>query len=46
MIGYDFVSTTGKVLVDNEELAILSLLKVQSSPCGKPQGISDEIDKC
>ena len=32
MIGYGFCSTTARVLVDNDSLINLNLLKIQSSP--------------
>jgi DNA-directed RNA polymerase beta' subunit len=41
MIGYVRVSTTERVLVNIDGLINLSLLKIQSSPLGKPRGISE-----
>jgi hypothetical protein len=35
MIGYDELSTTERVLVDNDGLINLNLLKIQSSPSTK-----------
>ena len=39
MVGYDRHSETAEVLVNNEGLAIPSLLKVQSSPLGNLGGV-------
>jgi hypothetical protein len=38
MVGYDGHSETAEVLVNNEGLAIQSLLKVQSDPLGNLVG--------
>ena len=40
MVGYGSVSTIAKRWVNDDGLANLSLLKVRSSPLGKPWGIS------
>jgi hypothetical protein len=39
MVGYDRHSETAEVLVNNEGLAILSLLKVQSFLFGNIEGV-------
>jgi len=39
MLGYDRLSETAEVLVNNEGLAIPSLLKVQSFPYGNLGGV-------
>ena len=40
MIAYGSPSTTERMWVDNDRQSILNLLKIQSSPIGKPIGIS------
>jgi hypothetical protein len=39
LVDYDTLSETAEVLVDNEGLAIQSLLKVQSFPFGNLGGV-------
>jgi len=45
MVGYDRHSETAEVLVNNEGLAIPSLLKVQSGPFGNFGGQPFDGDK-
>ena len=45
MVGYDRHSETAEVLVNDEGLAILSLLKVQSGPLGNFRGQPFDGDK-
>ena len=40
-VGYDEASETERVSVDNDGLAIQSLLKIQSIPLGKLRGSRD-----